>query len=531
MHLGVVFVRDGPVIQEPAVTSVGQVPMDRLRSIFDGMFDGIWLVGPDGRTTYVNGAMAGLLGSTPEAMHGRPLTDFLDKSLWPVAAAFLARQRVQAGERMELTLLRGDRTDLFGIVAGSPIFTTEGVFIGTMLNVSDVTGKHAMDEQMVQNQRMEAIGHFAGGIAHDFNNLLTAIRGFAELARMNVRPDDPVRDDLDQVIAGAQRAAAITRKLLAFTRRQVLVPADVDPAQVITDLLPILEVLLGRDVEIELKFDADHGWVRVDPTQLEQVIVNLSVNARDSMPRGGELVIAVHDLPPTDADRPDPDLTAGPFVRIGVTDTGTGMDEATKSRIFDPFFTTKALGQGTGLGLSTVFKIVAQSGGQIMVETTPGQGSTFNIDLPRVDRVEVARPGLSEAPLQTTGVVLLVEDEPSVREFARRGLELAGYTVIAAPGGEEALEASERHQERIDVLVTDISMPGISGTVLAARIKETRPGIGVVFVSGSGNSAVVPGAGRVGVSGEFLPKPFGMEALGRAVARAANAGRKAAKEA
>jgi two-component system, cell cycle sensor histidine kinase and response regulator CckA len=508
--------------------------MDRLRSIFDGMFDGVWLVGDDGRTTYANAAMAGLLGSTAEAMRGRPLTDFLDKSLWAGADAFLARQRVQAGERMELTLRRDDGTDLFGIVAGSPLTTSDGRFIGTMLNFSDVTGKHAMDAQMVQNQRMEAIGQFAGGIAHDFNNLLTAIRGYAELARMSLPQDDPIRADLDQVIAGAQRAAAITRKLLAFTRRQVLVPADIDPAQVITDLLPILEVLLGDDVEIELRFATEHGWVRVDPTQLEQVIVNLAVNARDSMPKGGALVIAVQDVAPTDSDRPDPDLTAGPFVRISVVDTGTGMDEATKARIFDPFFTTKAPGQGTGLGLSTVFKIVAQSEGQIQVETTLGQGSTFNVDLPRVERAVAARIQTGDAPLRASGVVLLVEDEPSVRESVRRGLEIAGYKVLAAAGGAEAIRASERWDEQIDVLVTDISMPGIRGTALAVQLKETRPGIEVVFISGSGGDNVDPGA-ESGVAGEFLPKPFGMEALaravGRAVARGANVEGRTAPEA
>ena len=502
-------------------TSVGHIPMDRLRSVFDGMFDGVWLVAADGRTTYANGAMAGLLGSTPTKMRGRPMTDFLDASLWPGVEAFLARQRTHAGERIELTLRRHDGSDLFGLVAGSPISTYDGTFVGTMLNVSDVTGKRAMDAQVIQNQRLEAIGQFAGGIAHDFNNLLTSVQGYAELARANMREDDPVRNDLDQVLASAERAAAITRKLLAFTRRQILIPVDVDPAQVIAELIPILKPLLGGDVTVVLEAEAGHGWIRVDPTQLEQVIVNLALNARDAMPTGGTVTIAVHDLK-VDPDRPDPDLNAGPFVRITVSDTGTGMDEATKARIFDPFFTTKGPGKGTGLGLSTVFSIVAQSGGQLQVESALGMGSTFYVDLPFVaaaSHPQTRRP--AEALTTRSGVVLLVEDDPSVREFARRSLETAGYTVLAVAGGEEALRASERSGEGIDVLLTDLVMPGVHGSELATRLREQRPDIGVVFMSGHSEDAVGRG-GQLGAAGEFLPKPFSVGALCRAVGRAAD---------
>jgi PAS domain S-box-containing protein len=506
-------------------TSVGQVPMDRLRSVFDGMFDGVWLVAADGRTTYANATMAGLLGSTPNEMRGHPITDFLDESLWSEVEGFLARQRIQAGERMELRLRRTDGSDLFGLVAGSPITTTEGLYVGTVLNVSDVTGKRSIDAQMVQNQRLEAIGQFAGGIAHDFNNLLTSIQGYAELARANLPEGDPIRKDLDQVLAGAERASAITRKLLAFTRRQILVPVNIDPAQVIADLVAILRPLMGDDIDVALNIEAKHGWIRVDPTQLEQVIVNLAVNAHDAMPTGGTVTIAVHDIETTDPDRPDPDLTAGPFVRISVSDTGTGMDEATRARIFDPFYTTKGPGKGTGLGLSTVFGIVAQSGGQIGVETTPGVGSTFHVDLPRVGAAVLPGPRLlTEATLRRSGVVLLVEDDPAVREYARRGLEAAGYTVLAVAGAHQAVRASERWGEGIDVLLTDLVMPGVHGPELAAQIRMQRPGIGVVFMSGYAEDALGRG-GELSASGEFLPKPFSLEALSRVVGRAADAGR------
>lgn len=512
-------------------TSVGQVPMDRLRSVFDGMFDGVWLVAADGVTTYANGAMAGLLGSTPTKMRGRPMTDFLDEARWPEVAEFLARQQTHSGERMELRLRRDDGSDLIGVVAGSPITTHAGDFVGTMLNVSDVTAKRAMDEQAIQSQRLEAIGQFAGGIAHDFNNLLTSIQGYAELALERIPTDDPVRNDLDQVLASAERAAAITRKLLAFTRRQILIPVDVDPAQVIGDLIPILKPLMGDDVHVVLDFQADHGWIRVDPTQLEQVVVNLAVNARDAMPTGGTVTVSVSDLKMADPARPDPDLSSGPFVRISVCDTGTGMDDATKARIFDPFYTTKSLGRGTGLGLSTVFGIVAQSGGQIHVESAPGMGSTFHVDLPRVGVSKVPRPRhLVEAALTRSGIVLLAEDDASVREFARRSLEGAGYTVLATAGAEQALRASERWAEAIDVLVTDLVMPGAGGPELAARIRVQRPTIGVVFMSGYSGDAVDRG-GELGEPGEFLPKPFSVGAINRAVGRAADARRQAALEA
>jgi signal transduction histidine kinase/CheY-like chemotaxis protein len=456
-------------------------------------------------------------------MRGRPITDFLDETLWVDIEGFLARQRTHAGERMELRLRRTDGSDLFGLVAGNPITTNKNVFVGTMLNVSDVTGKRSIDAQVVQNQRLEAIGQFASGIVHDFNNLLTANQGYAELARAKLPEGDPIRRDLDQVLASAARASAIIRKLLAFTRRQILVPVDIDPAQVIEDLVPMLAPLVGDDVDVALDLEATHGWVRVDPGQLEQVIVNLAVNARDAMPTGGTLTIAVRDLRPIDPDRPDPDLSAGPFVRISVSDTGTGMDEATKARIFDPFYTTKGPGIGTGLGLSTVFAIVTQSGGHVQVETAPGEGTTFHVDLPRVGAAVPPVPVTpAEASPRRSGVVLLVEDDPPVREFVRRSLEGEGYTVLATAGAEVALRTSAAWGEAIDVLLTDLAMPGVHGPELAARIRARRPAIGVVFMSGYAGDT--PGGdGEPGVSGEFLPKPFSVEALSRAVGRAANA--------
>jgi two-component system cell cycle sensor histidine kinase/response regulator CckA len=505
------------------VTSVGQVPAERLRTIFDGMFDGVWLVSGDGTTTYANAAMAELLTTTTDEMRGRAINEYLDSEAWAGMTGFLARQRNHAGERMQLTFRKTDGSELFGIVAGSPITTSDDVFVGTMLNVSDVTGKRSIDAQVIQNQRLEAIGQFAGGIAHDFNNLLTAIQGYTQMAVDSLPADDPVRQDLAQVMASAQRATAITRKLLAFTRRQVLMPIDIDPAIVIAGLLPILAPLLG-DVVIALDMNANHAWIRVDPTQLEQVIMNLALNARDAMPSGGTVTIKLHDLVGADPERPDPDLTAGPFVRISVSDTGIGMDDETKAQIFDPFYTTKVEGQGTGFGLSTVFGIVAQSGGQVQVETALGMGSTFHIDLPRVaGKTATVIPRRTEPIRSGSGVILLAEDDPAVRQFARRSLEAAGYTVLAASGAEKAIHASENWSAAVEVLVTDIVMPGMQGDELALRIRASRPGIGIVLMSGYTDHALGDGT-KLGVV-EFLNKPFTIAALTNAVGRAIDASR------
>jgi two-component system cell cycle sensor histidine kinase/response regulator CckA len=508
------------------VTSVGQVPAERLRTIFDGMFDGVWLVSEEGTTTYANRAMAELLGTSSDAMRGHKITDFLDRVQWSEMTGFLKRQRLHAGERMELTFRRNDGSELLGIVAGSPITTKDDVFVGTMLNVSDVTGKKSIDAQVIQNQRLEAIGQFAGGIAHDFNNLLTAIQGYTQMAIDNLPPDDPIRHDLGQVIASSERATAITRKLLAFTRRQVLLPVDVDPAMVVAGMLPILAPLLG-DVVINVDVNANHAWVRVDPTQLEQVIMNLALNARDAMPSGGTVTISLHNLEGADPERPDPDLTAGPFVRISVMDTGVGMDEATKAQIFDPFYTTKGEGQGTGFGLSTVFGIVAQSGGQVQVESALGKGSTFHVDLPRVvGKSATAKPTRISPVRRGSGAVLLAEDDPAVRLFARRSLESAGYTVFAASGAEDAIKTSEGWNAPIDVLVTDIVMPGMHGHDLALVIRKARPDIGIVLMSGYTDHVL--GRGTALGEVEFLNKPFTIAALTNAVGRAADSAHRAA---
>jgi PAS domain S-box-containing protein len=501
--------------------AVGQVPMERLRSVFDGMFDGVWMVDGDGLTTYANGAMARLLGTTQDSMHGRPLVSFLEESEREAFEAFLKRQPTHAGERIPVRFRRDDNGFLDSLVAGSPVVTRGGGYVGSMLNVSDVTGKLTMDAQVIQNQRLEAVGQFASGIAHDFNNLLTSIHGYAELARSSLPDGDPIRDDMDRVLGSAERATAITRKLLAFTRRQVLIPADVDPESIVADLVPILGPLLGDNVELSVKVAPGHGWIRVDPTQLEQVILNLTINARDSMPRGGTVTISISDVGLSDAKRPDLQLNPVPFVRISVADTGTGMDQTTLTKAFDPFFSTKGPGKGTGLGLSVVSGIVVQSGGQVHVDTVLGAGSTFHVDLPRLDAGRTARrTRVAERALRRSGVVLVVEDEPDVRHFVRRVLKSSGYTVLTASSAVSALRAVERWGEKIDVLVTDIVMPGLNGLDMAARMRMLQPRIQDVFMSGNADLAL--GRDRELGAGIFLSKPFTAAELGKAVGHAAD---------
>jgi PAS domain S-box-containing protein len=500
-------------------TSVGQVPMDRLRTIFDGMFDGVWLIGSDGRTTYANDAMAGLLGTTAAAMQGRPITEFLAEEFKAIAKAMIDRQRLSPGERVDMRFLRADGGDLWTLVAASPIMTAEGSFVGSMLNVSDVTGKRAAQNQAMQNQKLEAIGAFAAGISHDFNNLLTSIRGYAELAIAELPEGSSIRADLDQVINSADRARAITAKLLAFTRGQALEPVVIDPGRVILDVLPVLRPILSKEVDVVLDVMPAQSWIRMDPVALEQVIVNLAINAHDAMADGGSLTISMDEVEGHPGDALGGDARA-PSVRIRVRDTGAGMHKATLDHLFDPFFTTKEAGKGTGLGLSTVYGLIRQSGGSINAESAVGLGSTFTIMLPKV-AVPIERPfeiPASDAPDLGTGVVLMVEDEPSVREFARRVLERRGHTLLSAGSGAEALQTAASWQGSIDVLLTDILMPGMHGQTLAASLLKVRPDVRVIFMSGYAED-VIPSLDRIGTPTAFLAKPFSAANLDQAVAR------------
>jgi PAS domain S-box-containing protein len=502
----------------PMHTSVGQVPMERLRTIFDGMFDGVWLIGSDSRTTYVNEAMAGLLGTTTEAMYGHPITEYVSEEYQATAEAMIGRQPMNRSERVDVRFLRADGGDLWTLVAASPLVNVDGSYVGSMLNVSDVTGKRAAQNQALQNQKLEAIGAFAAGISHDFNNLLTSIRGYTELAHAEL-PEGGIRADLDQVIASADRAQAITGRLLAFTRGQALQPIVVDPGRVLLDMMPMLRSLLSEDVEVLMDVEPGRSWVRIDPVALDQVFVNLAVNAEDAMQGGGTLTIAMDEIAAQPPEALGGGEAHGPSVRIRISDSGAGMDATTLTRLFDPFFTTKDLGKGTGLGLSTVYGLIGQSGGTINVESAVGQGSAFTILLPTVPLgAEAPVEPDAHAPNGGLGIVLMVEDEPSVREFARRVLDRAGHTLLTADNGDEALRVAAAWERSIDILLTDIVMPGMHGQVLAAKLLKARPKIRVIFMSGYAEDSIPP-VDRLATPAVFLAKPFSSATLTEAVAR------------
>ena len=388
----------------------------------------------------------------------------------------------------------------------------------------DITERKRLEAQLIQSQRLEAVGQLAGGIAHDFNNLLTAIRGYADLLRRSLPSDDEQnRADLDQVVLAADRAAALTHQLLAFSRRQVLQPEVLEPAAIVIGLALMLRRLLGEHIELTTHTAPGLGRVKVDPSQLEQVLVNLVVNAGDALPDGGRLTIetANVELGPEYAAG-HPEAIPGPYVLLAVSDTGVGMDAATQAHIFEPFFTTKEPGKGTGMGLATVYGIIKQSGGSIYVYSEPGRGTTFKIYLPRVlEEPSAAAPVTLAARLPSAGTetILLVEDEPAVRGFARRALEDRGYTVLEAAGGAEALAIAASSLGPIALLVTDVIMPGLQGHQLAATLAAVRPELRILYVSGfTENSVIHHGVPDHGVA--FLPKPFSADALGIAVRQA-----------
>jgi signal transduction histidine kinase/CheY-like chemotaxis protein len=363
------------------------------------------------------------------------------------------------------------------------------------------------EEQLRQAQKMDAVGQLAGGIAHDFNNLLLAINGYSELALTRLGGDESrAREAIEEVRGAGDRAASLTRQLLAFSRRQVLQPRDVDLNEVIADMSRMLERLLGEHLELELALDPHAGLVVADPSQVEQVLMNLTLNARDAMPDGGRLRIETGRIENADVDG---DLPPGSWATLAVADTGDGMDEETLRRVFEPFFTTKEPGKGTGLGLSTVYGIVEQSGGRIAVESAPGRGTTVRIALPAA-AVTVTEPEdapADEAP-DGNGTVLLVEDNAVVRRFVREALEMSGYAVTEAAGPGEALEFAGARE--FDLVLTDVVMPEMNGRQLAERVTRLRPDARILFTSGYPRDPMDAEAA-------FLQKPYTMDELVRKV--------------
>ena len=388
----------------------------------------------------------------------------------------------------------------------------------------DISERHLLEQQLRQAQKMEAVGRLAGGVAHDFNNLLMVIKGHTELLMNALPPADGMARKISQIDRAADRAAALTKQLLAFSRMQVLQPRVMNLNGVVEDMGKLLPRLIGEDVDLSIRTAVDLGAIRADASQMEQIIMNLAVNARDAMPEGGRLIIETSNA---ELDRTynstHPIVKPGRYVLLAISDTGTGMDADTQAHIFEPFFTTKEPGKGTGLGLATVYGVVKQSGGFIWVYSEVGKGTSFKIYLPRVDqpedRANAAAP-FAEAP-RGTETILLAEDEQDVREVAREFLESGGYKVIEAQNGTEALRLATEHKATIDLLVSDMVMPGMTGKELARRLKLQHAGVGVVYMSGYSEQTVEESAEASG-NMLLLTKPFSRGSILRTVREALN---------
>ncbi len=478
--------------------------------ILDSLANGIVTLDLDGRVVTLNGAAETLLGCpAAAAVRGRPVTEVLGHA--PELVALLQAAIQWRMGRTATVTLPGRQGSVVPVEATTATLKGgEEQDLGVMLIVRDLTAVRALEAQLRQAQKMEAVGRLAGGVAHDFNNLLTVITGRSQLLLLKLPPESPLRRDVELVEETAHRASALTRQLLAFSRKQMVQPRVIDLNEVVRGMETMLSRLIGEDVVLATRLDAAAGCVRADPAQLEQMIVNLAVNARDAMPLGGRLGLETSYVRvDEDSARRHVGLRPGPHVRLVVRDTGIGMDGLIKAHLFEPFFTTKGPGKGTGLGLATVYGIVTQSGGAIRVDSEPGQGAVFTIDLPRVDAPADLRgdPGIPEAAPHGSETVLLVEDEPEVRGLARDILHQQGYTVLEAADGDDALRIGREHGGPIHLLVTDVVMPQMGGRELADHLKAGRRETKVLYVSGYTDDAILhKGVSETGTA--FLPKPF-----------------------
>jgi PAS domain S-box-containing protein len=487
----------------------------KFRDIFENAIEGIFQLTPAGRVLTANPALARMLGcdSPGELLAGagaaglRPALDRLQDFV-----RRLDEHGVDQG--YEVQLPRKDGKTVWVKLSGRAVRDATGAVAYYEGWAEDIQERKRLEEQFLQAQRMEAVGRLAGGVAHDFNNLLTIVYSCSELLLDAPGLDPGARHLVDEIRAAGRRAAALTQQLLAFSRKQMLTPKALDLNAVVGELTPMLRRLIRSDIELTTDLDRAAGQVKADPGQIEQVLMNLAVNAKDAMPQGGTLTVATRAVTLTADDvAARPEIRPGPYVRLSVADTGCGMDAATRARVFEPFFTTKEVGKGTGLGLATVYGIVKQSGGHVEVRSQPDRGSTFEIYLPSVGQPAAPpaprpEPPADLPPARGDETILLVEDEPSVRATVRTVLHRCGYHVMEARDGIEALQRFEEPTAGpIHLLVTDVVMPHLSGRQLADLLRPHYPGLRVLFITGYTEDAVL----RDGVQGEnlaVLPKPF-----------------------
>lgn len=496
-----------------------QAELEASRERYFDLYDlapvGYLTLSEKGLILEANLTAAGLLGVARGALVNRRLTSFIlaeDEDVY-----YLHRKQLFATHRpqaYDLRMLRLDRTPFWARLEAALAQDVEGLPVCRLV-ISDITVSKLMEAKLTKAQEIESVGLLAGGIAHDFNNLLTVVNGYSKLMLADLPANDRLQAGLEEIYKAGSRAAELTQQLLAYARKQVFLPCLLDLSGLVREMLPLLERLVGAHVAVRVEFNQETGKVLADPHQLEQVLMNLVLNARDSMPSGGSLLIETGGVEWDDRDAEShPEMRAGRYAMLAVSDSGEGMDEETRRRIFEPFFTTKEVGKGTGLGLSMVQGIVTQSGGHIEVSSEPGRGSTFKIFLPIAAERTVIAAVTAESTLPRRGkeTVLVVEDQAAVCDFATHVLTAYGYHVISAANGASALTLCEQERGCIDLILTDLVMPEIGGLALANQVKQSWPGMKILFMSGY-SRGVLARRGASDDTMEFIQKPFSPEHL------------------
>ncbi len=496
----------------------------RLHWLFDEAPVGIVTVDLHGEVTACNRAFLKLVGLHREAVAGRPFSDRLRREDRDDVAAQLSKVvmgTIRAAHLDGVRLPAAGESERVTSLYASRVEDEDGEVSGLILHFIDTTEHKHLEVQFTQSQKMQAVGQLAGGVAHDFNNLLTAMIGFADLLLTRHGPDDPSFSEIMQIRQNANRAANLVRQLLAFSRKQSLQPVVLDVREALADLSNLLRRLIGETIELTIEHGRDLGLVRVDPGQFDQVIINLAVNARDAMPGGGTLAVRTSNTRVDEAVQRGVELMLpGDYVLIEVSDTGVGIPKENIGSIFEPFFSTKEKGAGTGLGLSTVYGIVRQTEGFVFVDSAPGEGTVFSIYLPvhdaPADADRETGPGepavVADADLTGAGTVLLVEDEHAVRLFAAKALRNKGYRVLEADNGKDALKVINTGNGPIDVIVSDVVMPGMDGHTLVQLVRQELPDVKVILMSGYAEDVFAEGAARTPAI-HFLPKPFSLQEL------------------
>ncbi len=497
--------------------------------LYENANDMIFTLDPLGNFTTVNRAAYTSLGYRAEELLGKNLGDVLTPESSKYAMATLQRAMAEKSDLMEIQPwefdgFKKDSTKILLEVRARLILEDENI-MGVQGIARDITERRQaeeekafLQEQLRQSQKMEAIGRLAGGIAHDFNNILTIIKGYSTLSFLELKEGDPLKGNIEEIQKATERAANLTRQLLAFSRRQAMEMKVLDLNAILKDMDKMLRRVIGEDIALVAHLAEDLGRTKTDPGQIEQVIMNLAVNARDAMLDGGKLTIETANVELDEAyARAHIAVKPGRYLVLSVSDTGVGMTREVKERVFEPFFTTKGTGKGTGLGLSTVYGIVKQSGGNIWVYSEPGRGTTLKIYLPRVDEpIAVFKEKFEEDLPRGSETILVVEDEEEVRKLAARILQRQGYKVLEAPQGGDALLICEQHQDPIHLMLTDVVMPGMSGYQLAKRLESLQPGMEVLYMSGYTDSAIAQ-HGVLGEGVNYIQKPFTVDGLARKV--------------